>query len=50
MVNLAVAGKKPGYGMKTKPTLSLAQDAVSAVELGKDLKMMAGCLPDLGNL
>lgn len=41
-----VAGKKPGYGMKTKPTLAMMQETASTVELGKELKMTGG-LPDL---
>ena len=48
--NPTVAGKKPGYGMKTKPTLAMMQEAIAGVEHGKDLKMVTGGLPDLGNL
>lgn len=36
--------------MKTKPTLAMMQEAISGVEHGKDLKIVSGGLPDLGNL
>lgn len=45
-----VAGKKPGYGMKTKPTtVAMMHETPSTMELAKELKMTGG-LPDLGNL
>lgn len=44
-----VAGKKPGYGMKTKPAVAMLQENASNLELRTELKM-AGGLPDLGNM
>lgn len=44
-----VAGKKPGYGMKTKPTVTMMQDNASTAGLRAELKMTGG-LPDLGNI
>lgn len=45
-----VGGKKPGYGMKTKPTMvAIMPEAAPNVELAKELNM-TGELPDLGSL